>query len=261
MASAPAATTNVNMSGVSFSPPVVNVRVGDTVTWVRVSGSHTATGTGADPICGNAEIPTSQSVTFNTVGSFPYHCLFHTGAGMTGLVVVAAANVPPVVSISSPTNGSKVLVGSPFLVSFIASDTDGTVTKVDLYEGPNLIFSLPPPFTTNTSGDSPTTATVVAVATDNGGLTSTSAPITLKFLSTNVTLVASGLPTNGAAFTASNTVSGHEYIFEALTNFTGPLSSRWFPFQTNLAPSNDFRFTDGVLTNPLPRLYRVRQSF
>ncbi len=245
------------MSGVSFSPAVVNIRVGDTVTWVRVSDTHTATGTGADPICGSGTISTSQSVTFHAVGSFPYQCLFHAGSGMTGLVVVAAANIPPVVSITSPTNGAKFLAGSTFLVSFNASDSDGSVTKVDLYEGSNLIFSLPPPFSTNTGSESAGTATVVAVATDNGGLNSTSAPITLRFLSTNVTLV----PTQGATITASNTVSGHEYIFEALTNFTGSLATRWFPFQTNLAPSNDFRFTDSVLTNALPRLYRIRQSF
>jgi plastocyanin len=259
-----AATTNVNMSGTSFSPAVVNVRVGDTVTWVLVSGTHTATGTGADPICGNGIIAASQSVTFNSAGSFPYRCLFHSStlplAGMTGLVVVAAASIPPSVSITAPTNGAKFFAGSPFLVTFSASDADGSVTKVDLYDGPDLIFSLPPPFTTNTASESAGTSTVVAVATDNDGLTSTSAPITLQFLSTNVLLFSAPITSGSATFTASNTIAGHTYTFDALTNFTGPLAARWFPLQTNLAPSNHFRFTDSVLTNAVPRLYRVRQS-
>jgi chitinase len=248
------------MSNFVFSPAVVNVRVGDTVTWVNQGGSHTATGTGADPICGSNSIPTSQSVTFNTVGSFPYQCRFHAGSGMTGVVVVAAANIAPTVGIASPTNGAKFFVGSPFLVSFTASDPDGSVTRVDLYEGSNLIFSLASPFTTNTASEGAGTSTVVAVATDNGGLTATSAPITLQFLSTNVTLVPLAPVAGGASFRADFTVAGHTYAFDTLTNFTGSLSARWFPLLTNTATSNNFIFTDGVLTNAVPRLYRIRQT-
>lgn len=259
-----AATTNVSMNSNFFTPAVVNVQVGDTVTWVRQSGSHTATGTGADPICGNSAIAASQSVTFLTAGSFPYRCLFHSPAdssfGMTGLVVVAAANIAPTVSISSPTNGAKFFAGTPFLVTFTAGDADGTVTKVDLYEGPDLLFSLPPPFTTNTASEGAGTSTVVAVATDNGGLATTSAPVTLQFLATNVTLLPPPTGLTGPGFTASNSVAGHTYAVDALTNFSGPLATRWFPLLTNDAPSNHFIFTDGVLTNAVPRLYRVRQS-
>jgi plastocyanin len=259
-----AATTNVFMNSNFFTPAVVSVRVGDTVTWVRQSGSHTATGTGADPICGNNAILVSQSVTFLTAGSFPYRCLFHSApdssSGMTGLVVVAAANVAPTVSITSPTNGAKFFAGTPFLVAFTAGDPDGTVTKVDLYEGPDLLFSLASPFTTNTASEGAGTSTVVAVATDNGGLTVTSAPVTLQFLATNVTLLPPPPGAPGAGFTASNSIAGHTYAVDALTNFTGPLATRWFPLLTNDAPSNHFIFTDRVLTNAVPRLYRVRQS-
>ena len=95
--------------------------------------------------------------------------------------------------------------------------------------------------------------------TDNGGLTGTSAPVTLQILSTNVTLVAAA-PLSSPSFTASNTAGGHTYAFDALTNFTGTLSTRWFPIATNTAPSNNFIFSDSVLTNQLPRLYRVRQT-
>ena len=55
-------------------------------------------------------------------------------------------------------------------------------------------------------------------------------------------------------------MAGHTYAFDTLTNFTGSLSTRWFPLLTNTAPSNNFIFTDGVLTNAVPRLYRIRQT-
>ena len=123
-----AATTNVFMNGSTFNPIVVNVKVGDTVTWLNQSGSHTATGSGSDPTCGNGSIPLSCAVTFNTAGSFPYFCIFHAGLNMTGLVVVAAANVAPMVSISTPTNGVKFFAGTLFPLTFFANDTDGAVT-------------------------------------------------------------------------------------------------------------------------------------
>ncbi len=256
---AKAAATNVLMSGFSFTPVVVNIKVGDTITWVNQGGSHTASGTGSDPICGNGTIAVSQSVTFNTAGSFPYRCNFHFGFGMTGLVVVATSGVAPTVSITTPTNGARFFSGSSFPVTFAPNDADGTVSKVELFEAGSLVFTLPAPFTTNIQAGGLATHTVVAVATDNGGLMGTSAPVTFQFLSTNVTLVPSSLSTT-ASFTVSNTAVGHTYLLDALTNFTGTLPANWFPLATNTAPSNNFIFSDSVLTNQLPRLYRVRQS-
>lgn len=253
------ATTNVFMNNFSFTPSVVNIKVGDTVTWVNQAGSHTATGTGADPICGNGTIPVSQSVTFNTVGSFPYVCIPHAGLGMSGQVIVTAASAPPLVSITAPMNGTKVFSGTTFPFTFSTNGSASPVTKVDLYDGSGLVFTLTSPFTTNFPASGFGSHTAFAIATDNGGLTGTSAPVTLQILSTNVTLVI-GTPLVSPSFTASNTAAGHTYAFDALTNFTGTLSTRWFPIATNTAPSNNFIFSDSVLTNQLPRLYRVRQS-
>ena len=62
------------------------------------------------------------------------------------------------------------------------------------------------------------------------------------------------------AFTVSNSFNAQQYFVDALTNFTGTHATNWFPIATNTAPSNDFIFTDTVLTAPIQRLYRVRQS-
>jgi plastocyanin len=101
--SAKGLTYDVFFNNFSFSPAVVNIQVGDTVRWSNLGGTHTVTGTGADPICGNGTVATSQSVTFTAVGSFPYRCNFHFGSGMTGLVVVAASTGPPTI-LNGPTN-------------------------------------------------------------------------------------------------------------------------------------------------------------
>jgi plastocyanin len=89
-----AATTNVSYGSYYFSPSVVQINVGDTVTWTNGLGSHTVQGTGSDPMCGGAYLPCSH--TFNTPGTYPYECrlLYHASYGMTGTIIVVAP--PPV---------------------------------------------------------------------------------------------------------------------------------------------------------------------
>jgi plastocyanin len=91
----------VNQVSLSFSPSDLTINVGDTVQWIRSSGSHTVTnGTGsADPEAGslfdaplNATNPT-VTYTFTTAGDFDYFCRPHEGFGMTGIVHVLL--VPP----------------------------------------------------------------------------------------------------------------------------------------------------------------------
>ena len=78
-----------------FSPNPITVKVGDSVSWTNNgSVTHTATSnTGAwdtGPIASGA---TSSAVSFNTAGSFAYHCAIHPS--MTGTVIVSAVNAPP----------------------------------------------------------------------------------------------------------------------------------------------------------------------
>lgn len=93
--SARAATTNVTYANFSFTPKVVTINVGDTVQWNGPAFSHTASGTGADPICGGNFLPCSHQ--FNTAGTYPYQCNqpSHASFGMTGTVIVQAAPPPP----------------------------------------------------------------------------------------------------------------------------------------------------------------------
>jgi amicyanin len=88
-AAAPVATTHVTIAGFAFSPQVVTVKVGTTVTWTNQDGEpHTvtaATGSG-----GPSSAPLQQGdtyrYTFATAGRFAYLCTIHPF--MTGTVVV-----------------------------------------------------------------------------------------------------------------------------------------------------------------------------
>jgi plastocyanin len=78
----------VLLSDFRFNPASLTVGQGATVTFQILQGTHTATGAGADPFCGNNAIAQSCAVIFNQLGTFSYRCLFHAAQGMTGEIVV-----------------------------------------------------------------------------------------------------------------------------------------------------------------------------
>ncbi|MBI1177607.1 hypothetical protein GC207_09230 [bacterium] len=90
-------------------------------------------------------------------------------------------DVPPTVSLTSPTGGSTYTADSAAVpVSADAVDPDGTVTKVEFYSGANHIATLnQEPFEFTWTKVSPGSYSLTAVATDDGGLSSTSAPVSL----------------------------------------------------------------------------------
>ena len=91
----PAATTTtqaaggnaVTISGFAFSPATLNVAVGTKVTWTNKDGTtHTVTSDTNVFSSGNVANGASYSYTFNTAGTFPYHCSIHSY--MKGTIVV-----------------------------------------------------------------------------------------------------------------------------------------------------------------------------
>jgi hypothetical protein len=122
-------------------------------------------------------------------------------------------NQPPSVSLTSPANGASLALGINLTVSATASDTNGTIARVQFYAGSILIG------TDTTSPYSilwPTllgTHILKAVATDNAGASTTSATRTVTVGSStpppsnqppSVSLTA---PASGASFTAPATIT------------------------------------------------------
>jgi plastocyanin len=85
--------------GTRFEPKNITVTVGTTVTWVwgtNSVGHNVVPDDGVTPETsgGLASAPHDYQFTFNTVGTFAYHCLAHGnvgGVGMSGTVTVVSA--------------------------------------------------------------------------------------------------------------------------------------------------------------------------
>ncbi|MEP7328660.1 MAG: DUF1800 family protein [Betaproteobacteria bacterium] len=92
-------------------------------------------------------------------------------------------NTPPTVSlVTSTTNMS---VGGTALLTASAADADGTVTKVEFYEGSNLIgTTTTSPFTSTFSPIAKGNYAFKSIATDNRGATTTSNTVTIFVSST-----------------------------------------------------------------------------
>lgn len=112
-AATPAPVTHaVSLSETAYTPPTLQITVGDTVSWSvptsLAGGSHTVSSDqglfGSGTLCtgllclgGTA----NYTHTFTSAGSFPYHCNFVPG--MTGTIVVVAAPSPSPSPVPSPS--------------------------------------------------------------------------------------------------------------------------------------------------------------
>jgi plastocyanin len=111
----------VDVSGFCFEPTVLNVGVGQAITWTnRDAAPHTVTG--ANGAWGDSErfgLDETVSFTFDEPGTYPYVCLLHPS--MAGTVVVSdggasigsvsAAGVGPAapLTIASPATDTAVI--------------------------------------------------------------------------------------------------------------------------------------------------------
>lgn len=79
---------NIEIGGFAFNPSTLTIKTGETVTWSNMDPvSHTITSDSGSEL-NSAPIPNGQtySHTFNTVGTYSYHCSIHTS--MKGQIIV-----------------------------------------------------------------------------------------------------------------------------------------------------------------------------
>jgi hypothetical protein len=85
-------------------------------------------------------------------------------------------NAPPVVTLTSPATGASFAAPATITLTASASDSNGTVTKVDFYNGTTLLKSVTTaPYTFTWANVAANSYVLSAKATDNGGATATSA--------------------------------------------------------------------------------------
>ncbi|BCU79784.1 Ig-like domain-containing protein [Luteolibacter sp. LG18] len=95
-------------------------------------------------------------------------------------VITEGGNAKPVVQLTSPANGSTSFLGNPVQITADASDSDGTITKVEFYNGATKLgqaTSAPWQYTWN--GVTAGTYSLTAVATDDLGGTGTSSAVSI----------------------------------------------------------------------------------
>lgn len=102
-----------------------------------------------------------------------------TSTAVNITVTAVGNNVPPTVSISAPAEGANYTVGDVVSIAANASDSDGTVSKVEFFVGATKIGEdLSSPYSldwTSTEG----TFALTAVATDNENASTTSSAVNI----------------------------------------------------------------------------------
>ncbi|WP_165864955.1 Ig-like domain-containing protein [Rufibacter latericius] len=89
-------------------------------------------------------------------------------------------NQPPVVSLTLSLNGTTFTAPATIPLNATASDVDGTITKVEFYQGTTKIGEdLMAPYSYGWDGVAPGSYSLTAKATDNLGAQITSSPITV----------------------------------------------------------------------------------
>jgi plastocyanin len=92
-AASSAETQSITIQGFAFNPGTITVAVGTIVAWQNEdSTDHTVTSDTGAFESGSLSKGQTFQFTFNTAGTFNYHCRFHSS--MTGSIVVTGAQQP-----------------------------------------------------------------------------------------------------------------------------------------------------------------------
>lgn len=129
---------------------------------------------------------TNASPQVSNLESGIYQCMLtvsdgtYTSQSDVLVIVTSSANMEPYVTISSPADNTSYYEGKSIPLSANASDLDGTVALVEFFDGVNKIGQdVSKPFNITWTGGIIASHIITAKATDNGGATKISAPVTV----------------------------------------------------------------------------------
>jgi hypothetical protein len=129
-----------------------------------------------------------------------------TSPGVT--ITVTNPNLPPTVSITSPVNNASFTAGSSITINASATDSDGTVSKVEFFQGTTKLGEvLTSPYSFVWTSVPAGSYSLTSKATDNLGLATTSTAIAITVTSTNAPTVSITSPVNNASFTSGKTIT------------------------------------------------------
>ena len=191
------------------APPVVSITspVSNTV-YVATIGSIGITATASD-VTGVAEVQFFQGTNSlwitNSLGvatAYPYGVTWNNllvgtnwlkavvvgngGLSTTSTVVSVIVDMPPSVTLTNPAAGAVFIAGTNIILGASASDTGGAVQQVQFFQGTNSLWitnslgvDTSAPYSVTWSSAAAGIYYLTAVATDNNGITTTSAPVNI----------------------------------------------------------------------------------
>jgi len=126
------------------------------------------------------------------------------GSTTSGVVnVIVNANTAPAVTLTSPSSGTSFMAPATTTISATATDANGSIARVDFFAGSTLLGSdTSSPYAANWSNVPAGTYVLTAKATDNAGVSTTSAGVSVTVKANQAPTVSLTSPSSGAAFTA-----------------------------------------------------------
>jgi len=170
---------SVSTSGSLSTAPrwVKLVRAGNLITGYESADGSSWTAVGTD------SFTTGQDVLIGLAVSSHISATLSTATFDTVTVtssVGGTTNQSPTVSLTAPSSGAVFTAPATVSITATANDSDGSVTKVDFYANSTLIGTVTgTPYAITWSDVAPGTYSVAAVATDDGGATTMSSPVSI----------------------------------------------------------------------------------
>jgi hypothetical protein len=204
------------------------------VLWTQQSGA-TATLSG--------QTSTTLSLSNLTDGTYVFRLTATDNDGASAFdeatVTVAPqpANQAPVVSLTAPAHNSTHTQGTAITLSASASDPDGTINRVEFFAGTTRLGErTATPYSLSWTGATLGTHTLTAVATDNAGAQTTSAPVTIQVVASSTWQTGSisrefwanapGARVSDIPLTKTPTSTNQLTIFEGPTNIAHNYGTR-----------------------------------
>jgi hypothetical protein len=163
----------------------------------------------------------------------------------------STATLRPLVTITNPVNGAAAYLGgagSGLTIAAIASDLDGTITNIQFFAGTNQIGQRSsPPWSINWNGAASGPYVLTAVATDNSGATTLSAPVSIS-LTVAPTSPAIAIGSSGTNVMISWPTSTVTMVTQSTSNLA--LLPSWRRMTNPVAVANGSNTLALLATNP-----------